>query len=256
MALWNAFPLEVQTLILRCFCRQIVIEYIVIPVRPMNTQITQCRHAPRPISDLRAALLVSRQFYYIIHHDVHLSRISFPLAMESLQNGKVQELLSDLNLEITTPSQVSAIVNQIGYLWNNQFINIDDMGNFLSCLPYEGITMLIPYFANFFRRNSFADSPASIRLRLDDDEESSLVFIGTTIISLAKWEVTNIQGLNGVLEGEPEGLVGDIARSDAYTWFSLQSVDDPLAWWAIKYDPDVVMYEGPLHVDEVTEVTW
>ena len=51
-------------------------------------------------------------------------------------------------------------------------------------------------------------------------------------------------------------LVTFITRSAVYSWFSLQSLDDPLGWWAIKYNPNVILYVGPLYEDEPTKVTW
>jgi hypothetical protein len=188
------------------------------------------------------------------------STIPFPHAMEELQNRKIRLLLSDRGFVITVPSQLSAIVNQIGYFWNNQYIDKNIIKELLDILPYPGITMLIPYFASLFRRNSSPETPGSIRLRLDDDDESSIVFAGTNIIHLDKWVVTNIQRLEGFVKGGyvqgEEGLVSDITRSAVYSWFSLQSLDDPLGWWAIKYNPNVILYVGPLYEDEPTKVTW
>lgn len=247
--------------ILHCLCCQTVVEYTLIPIYPINTQIIQPRGTPQPLRNLAAALVVCRRFYDIIHRVmVFGSTIPFPHAMEELQNRKIRLLLSDRGFVITVPSQLSAIVNQIGYFWNNQYIDKNIIKELLDILPYPGITMLIPYFASLFRRNSSPETPGSIRLRLDDDDESSIVFAGTNIIHLDKWVVTNIQRLEGFVKGGyvqgEEGLVSDITRSAVYSWFSLQSLDDPLGWWAIKYNPNVILYVGPLYEDEPTKVTW
>src|SRR5579862_3799272 len=99
IAYWDKLPLEMQTQILHYLCHQIVIEYSLIPVYPINTQIAQPRWGPQPIRDLAGLTTLS----------ITISTSSQPHSHLQWKNYKIRKY--PLCLALTSKSPPSDVVN-------------------------------------------------------------------------------------------------------------------------------------------------